>query len=80
MGGINYACNNVFKYRSKGQCYKTFQFSMLQIVNVCNPLVFVPGRPFQLSLMFEGKARKIPLSGAPSRCFTRVSPGLTRKH
>jgi hypothetical protein len=27
--------------------------------------VFVLGKPFQSSLMFEGKARSIPKSGAP---------------
>ncbi len=27
--------------------------------------------------MFEGKARSLPKSGAPERCFTRVGSGLT---
>jgi hypothetical protein len=27
--------------------------------------VFVPGKPFQLSLMFVGKARSLPYRGAP---------------
>jgi len=38
--------------------------------------VFVPGRLFQLSLMFVGKAR----SKEPLRCFTGVGSGLTHKH
>jgi hypothetical protein len=35
-----------------GQCYKTFS-----VRNFPNKLVFVPGRPFQHSLLFMGKAR-----------------------
>jgi hypothetical protein len=38
------------------------------------------GRPFQFSLTFVGKARSLPWSGAPERCFTKVGAGLTRKH
>ncbi len=34
--------------------------------------VFVPGKLLQHSLMFLGKVRRIPWSGAPERCFTRV--------
>jgi hypothetical protein len=33
--------------------------------------VFVPGKPFQPSLMFVGEARSLPY-GAPEKCFTRV--------
>ncbi len=33
--------------------------------------VFVPGKPFQLSLMFVGKARSLTFSGARERCFTQ---------
>ncbi len=32
-------------------------------------LMFVPGNPFQPSLMFVGKARAFP-SEAPYRCYT----------
>jgi hypothetical protein len=35
---------------------------------------------FQLSLKFEGKARGLPKSGAPEKCFARVGSGLTHKH
>jgi hypothetical protein len=39
-----------------------------------------PGRPFQLSLMFVGKAGAYP-SEAPFWCSTlRHSPGITLKH
>jgi len=31
---------------------------------------------FHPSLMFEGEARSLPLSGAPERCFTRVGSSL----
>jgi hypothetical protein len=32
--------------------------------------VFVPGKPFQPSLMFVGKGRSLPQSGAPKSYFT----------
>ncbi len=35
--------------------------------------MFVPGKPFQPSLMFVGKA------GEPEMCFTLVGSGLTRR-
>ncbi len=56
------------------ECYKTF--------HVCNFLMFVisqsvcTGRPFQLSLMFVGKARSLGYSGAPERYFTWVGSSL----
>ncbi len=34
--------------------------------------MFVPGKPFQPSLMFVGKARSLRSSGAPEMCFTWV--------
>jgi hypothetical protein len=42
--------------------------------------VFVTGKHLQPCLMFAGKARRIPKSGAPERCFTRVGSGLFHKH
>ncbi len=42
--------------------------------------VFVPGKPFQPSLMFVGKARGLPKSGVPKRCFTFLGSILTHKH
>ncbi len=42
--------------------------------------MFVPGRPFQLSLMFVVKARGLHKSGESERCFTWVgSPTLKDK-
>jgi hypothetical protein len=32
------------------------------------------GRPFQPSLVFVGKARSLPKSEAPERCFTGLQP------
>ncbi len=32
---------------------------------------------FQLSLMCVDKARSLPQSGAPGRCFTQIGPSLT---
>jgi hypothetical protein len=42
-----------------GQCYKTFSVRNLRT------FVFVPGKPFQPSLLIQGDARSVPLSGAP---------------
>jgi hypothetical protein len=42
--------------------------------------VFVPSKPFQSSLIFLGKARGIPLSGATGRYFTPVGSSLKFKH
>ncbi len=44
--------------KARDQCYKTFFF--------LNLLIFVfPCRPLQTSTVFAGKARSLPLSGAP---------------
>ncbi len=32
--------------------------------------MFVPNKPFQLIIMFVGKAGSLPLSGVGERCFT----------
>jgi len=41
----------------RGLCYKTFYWHNLLMGNVPDKLrVFVPGRPFQLSLIFAGRA------------------------
>ncbi len=42
--------------------------------------MFVPFKPFQPSLMFVGKARRLPWSGAPERFLNWVASGLTRNH
>jgi hypothetical protein len=44
------------------------------------PGVFAPGKTFQPSTLFVGKARSLPLSLAPERCFTCVGSRLTCKH
>jgi hypothetical protein len=41
--------------------------------------VFAPGKSFQPSLLLVGKARSLPSSGAPERCFTWVSSCPTSK-
>ncbi len=41
--------------------------------------MFVPVKPFQPSLMFLGKAERLPLSGVPEMYFTQVSSGLCNK-
>jgi hypothetical protein len=42
--------------------------------------VFVHGKPFQPSLLFVGKARSLPYSGAPERFFNRIGSCLTNRH
>jgi hypothetical protein len=42
--------------------------------------VFVLDKPFQPSLVFVGKSRSLPYSGAPEKCITQVGSGLTRNH
>jgi hypothetical protein len=42
--------------------------------------VFVPGKPFQLSLMFLDKARSLPKGGVPERYIAQVGSCLTHKH
>jgi hypothetical protein len=37
-------------------------------------------RPFQPSLIFVGKARRVPYSGVPERCLTWVGLSLTCKY
>jgi hypothetical protein len=39
--------------------------------------VFVPGKPFQLSLKFAGKARGPPQSWVPDRCSAPLSLALS---
>jgi hypothetical protein len=52
------------------QCYKTFYV---------RNLVFVPGKPFQSSLLFVGKARSLPYNGAPEMFFNRVGFSFANK-
>jgi hypothetical protein len=54
--------------KEKGTCpIKLFTDVIYRFVRV-----FDPGKPFQPSTMFAGRARGIPYSGVPERCFTRV--------
>jgi hypothetical protein len=55
---------------SRAQCYKTFYGR--KFTNFRNKLERICPKPLQSSLMFLGKARRIPYSRAPERCFTRV--------
>ncbi len=51
------------------------------IYRFCNKLECLSlAKPLQLRLMFVGKARGLPQSGTPERCFTWVGSGLTRKN
>jgi hypothetical protein len=44
-----------------------------QFTNIHNKLeILVSSKPIQSSLMFVGKARGLPQSGAAERCFTWV--------
>ncbi len=53
-----------------------------QFTNVRNKVerLSFPGKPFQPRLMFLGKAKSQPQSGAHRRCLIRVGSGLTHKH
>jgi len=42
--------------------------------------VFVSGKAFQPTLTSVGKARTLPCSGTPERCFTLIEHGFTRQH
>jgi hypothetical protein len=63
---------------SRGQCCKMFYGSKLQIFVIS--LVLVPGKLFQPSLMFVGKARTLPWSGAPERPVKLGWKGLPGTH
>jgi hypothetical protein len=54
----------------RSRCCKTFYGHTLLMFKKAR--VFVPSRPFQISLLFAGKTTSLPQSGAPKRCFTRV--------
>jgi hypothetical protein len=41
--------------------------------------MFVPGKPFQPSIVFVDKARSLPYRGAPERCITWVGCGGVRQ-
>jgi len=41
--------------------------------------VFAPGNPNKPSLIFEGKVRSLPLSGAPKRCFILLGCIISHK-
>ncbi len=53
---------------------------MAKLYYIRNKLVSTPGKPFKPGLMFVGKARTVPQSGASEMCFTWVFSGLTHKH
>jgi hypothetical protein len=65
----------------RSQCHKTlYSRNLLNKLQCYSATVYDPGKPFQFSLMFAGKARAYP-SEAPFRCSTLgYAPGLTYKH
>ncbi len=66
------------KYQTRGQCYQTFYGRNLRNFviswNVC------PGKPFQPSVMFVGKARAYPSDVTFSCCTLGWAPGITHKY
>jgi hypothetical protein len=46
-------------------------------MNIRNKLVFVPGKPFQLSLMFNGKAGAYPIEEPFGSSTLGQTPGLS---
>jgi hypothetical protein len=67
---------NIFTVQPPRAEFTTFYFICnLRMGNKAS--VFVPGRPFQPSLMFENKTGAYPIE-APFKCSTlRLTPGLT---
>ncbi len=55
----------------RGKFYKTFT---AVIYDFRNKLVFVPGKPFQPSLTFTGKAKDLPYSVATERVGSWLYP------
>ncbi len=68
--------SSAVKMQTWGQWYKTFYRHKLQLSSSVLPLASI----FQIILMFVGKARSLPQSGALERCFTQVGSGFTCKH
>ncbi len=79
---LGYQCEVLInKFCSIGpwaKCYTTFYIWNLRVLMLCSS--FVPGKPFQPSLIFEGKARAYQ-NEAPFKCSTLgQAPCLTHKH
>ncbi len=69
---MNYEQKKFVNIGPRTQCIKT--------LNARNLRMFVPGRPFQLRLIFESKSRTY-LSETPFGCSTiGQAPALTHKH
>ncbi len=58
------------------QCHKTF--SSVTNADTKKARVLVLGKPFQPSLIFEGKAGSLPHGRAPKRYYTPACSGLTK--
>jgi hypothetical protein len=52
----------------------------LQFANFITSWVFVADGRFQSSLMFVGKAMRLPRSGVHEKCFNQVDSSLTHEH
>jgi hypothetical protein len=49
-------------------------------MKVSNKQEFYPDKLFQTSLMFVGKSKSLPKSGAHEKYFTQLESSLTHKH
>jgi hypothetical protein len=67
-----------FSHLSWAQCYKTFLSVIYELSKQAR--VFVPGKLFQPSLIFEGKSGACPISIVSKRRVTRVASGFICKH
>jgi hypothetical protein len=74
-----YSTDRTFHYfsnivNSRYHIYKTFFFITYEWAEYT--IMLVPGKPFQPSLIFVGKAMSLPRSGAPEMCLNQagVSP------
>jgi hypothetical protein len=77
-----YSTDRTFHYfsnivNSRGHIYKTFFFITYEWAEYT--IVLVPGKPFQPSLMFVGKAKSLPSSRAHEMCFKQAGVSLIQK-
>jgi hypothetical protein len=68
----------IFECSAWVQCYKPFYVCKLRMFVKAG--VFVPGKPFQPSLMFVDKASSLPKSEASFRCSSWGSSGPNQEH
>ncbi len=69
--------SNIATTGIRTQSYKTFFLSVVYEFSLA-ARVFVPGRPFQPSIVMVGKERSLPSCAAPETFFTWLSRSLSQ--